>query len=159
MKLSLNGDTLKIAYSERMDVVLDSITRLIKSEIKRQYKSVRQFSEKSGIPYSTLSNALSKGIGGTSYDTVIKICQMLNLKQAYDADLTIFNDQFYEICAMLAALDERGVHTVKTILSVEYSRCTNGSSAPVVKAYNGLTVAGGSLGIDTNAEGEDAAND
>lgn len=138
---------------------MDSITKLIKSEIKRQYKSVRQFSEKSGIPYSTLSNALSKGIGGTSYDTVIKICQLLNLKQAYDADLTIFNDQFYEICAMLAALDERGVHTVKTILSVEYSRCTNGSSAPVVKAYNGLTVAGGSLGIDTNAEGEDAAND
>ena len=145
--------------SERVGVQLDSITKLIKSEIKRQYKSVRQFSEKSGIPYSTLSNALSKGIGGTSYDTVIKICQLLNLKQAYDADLTIFNDQFYEICAMLAALDERGVHTVKTILSVEYSRCTNGSSAPVVKAYNGLTVAGGSLGIDTNAEGEDAAND
>ena len=142
-----------------MDIVLDSITRLIKSEIKRQYKSVRQFSEKSGIPYSTLSNALSKGIGGTSYDTVIKICQMLNLKQAYDADLTIFNDQFYEICAMLAALDERGVHTVKTILSVEYSRCTNSSSAPVVKAYNGLTVAGGSLGIETMVEGEDAAND
>ena len=142
-----------------MDVVLDSITRLIKSEIKRQYKSVRQFSEKSGIPYSTLSNALSKGIGGTSYDTVIKICQMLNLKQAYDADLTIFNDQFYEICAMLAALDERGVHTVKTILSVEYSRCTNNISAPVVKAYNGLTVAGGSLGIETMVEGEDAAND
>jgi predicted transcriptional regulator len=159
LKLSLNGDTLKIAYSERMDVVLDSITRLIKSEIKRQYRSVRQFSEKSGIPYSTLSNALSKGIGGTSYDTVIKICQMLNLKQAYDADLTIFNDQFYEICAMLAALDERGVHTVKTILSVEYSRCTNSSSAPVVKAYNGLTVAGGSLGIETTVEGEDAAND
>ena len=142
-----------------MDVVLDSITRLIKSEIKRQYKSVRQFSEKSGIPCSTLSNALSKGIGGTSYDTVIKICQLLNLKQTYDADLTIFNDQFYEICAMLAALDERGVHTVKTILSVEYSRCTNSSSAPVVKAYNGLTVAGGSLGIETTVEGEDAAND
>ena len=145
--------------SERVGVQLDSITKLIKSEIKRQYKSVRQFSEKSGIPYSTLSNALSKGIGGTSYDTVIKICQMLNLKQAYDADLTIFNDQFYEICAMLAALDERGVHTVKTILSVEYSRCTNSSSAPVVKAYNGLTVAGGSLGIETIVEGEDAAND
>ena len=87
-----------MSYSlERMGVGLDSITKLIKSEIKRQYKSVRQFSEKSGIPYSTLSNALSKGIGGTSYDTVIKICKLLNLKQAYDADLTIFNDQFYEI--------------------------------------------------------------
>lgn len=138
---------------------MDSITKLIKSEIKRQYKSVRQFSEKSGIPYSTLSNALSKGIGGTSYDTVIKICKLLNLKQAYDADLTIFNDQFYEICAMLAALDEQGVHTVKTILSVEYNRCTNGNTAPAVKAYNGLSVAGGSIEIDGNIKDEDAANE
>ena len=52
---------------------MDSITNLIKSEIKRQYKSLRQFSEQSGIPYSTLSNALTKGIGGTSYDTVVKM--------------------------------------------------------------------------------------
>ena len=78
-----------------MGIDLDSITNLIKSEIKRQYKSVRQFSEKSGIPYSTLSNALSKGIGGTSYDSVINICIFFYLKQAYDADLTIFNNQFY----------------------------------------------------------------
>ena len=145
--------------SERWGIVLDSITKLIKSEIKRQYKSVRQFSEKSGIPYSTLSNALAKGIGGTSYDTVIKICKLLNLKQAYDADLTIFNDQFYEICAMLAALDERGVHTVKTILSVEYNRCTDGDEVPAVKAYNGLSVAGGSLDIDSSIECEDAADE
>lgn len=150
---------MMVYSSERLGVVLDSITKLIKSEIKRQYKSVRQFSEKSGIPYSTLSNALSKGIGGTSYDTVIKICKLLNLKQAYDADLTIFNDQFYEICAMLAALDEQGVHTVKTILSVEYNRCTNGNTAPAVKAYNGLSVAGGSIEIDGNIKDEDAANE
>ena len=62
--------------------MVDSITKLIKTEIKRQYKSVRKFSEESGIPYSTLSNALSKGIGGTSYDTVIRICKLLNLKQS-----------------------------------------------------------------------------
>ena len=140
-----------MSYSiERSDTVLDSITKLIKLEIKRQYKSVRQFSEKSGIPYSTLSNALSKGIGGTSYDTVIKICKLLNLKQAYDADLTIFNDQFYEICAMLAALDERGVHTVKTILSVEYNRCTNEDVSPSVKGYNGLSVASKGVSIDSS---------
>ena len=130
--------------------MVDSITKLIKSEIKRQYKSVRKFSEESGIPYSTLSNALSKGIGGTSYDTVIKICKLLNLKQAYDADLTIFNEQFHEICSMLAALDERGVHTVKTILSVEYNRCTNENSSPAVKGYNGLSVAGKGVNIDNS---------
>ena len=131
-----------------MDNMVDSITKLIKSEIKRQYKSVRKFSEESGIPYSTLSNALSKGIGGTSYDTVIKICNLLNLKQAYDADLTIFNEQFHEICSMLAMLDAPGVHTVKTILSVEYNRCTNEHATPVVKGYNGLSVAGKGVSID-----------
>lgn len=119
---------------------MDKITQLIKAEIKKQYKSVRQFSEKSGIPYSTLSNALSKGIGGTSYDTVIKICKLLNLKQAYDVDLTIFNDHCYEICSMLAALDEQAVHTLKTILSIEYQRCTSGKSSAEV--YNGLAMAG-----------------
>jgi len=121
---------------------LDSITILIRDEIKRQYKSVKKFSEVSGIPYSTLSNALSKGVGGTSYDTVIKICKLLNLKQVYDADLTIFNDQFYEICSMLSKLDVKGVHAVKSILTLEYNRCANAEeSSPVVKPFNGLIIA------------------
>ncbi len=51
-----------------MENEFDSITNLIKSEIKRQYKSLRKFSEESGIPYSTLSNALSKGIGFNTSD-------------------------------------------------------------------------------------------
>ena len=124
---------------------MDSITELIKSEVKKQYKSVRQFSEKSGIPYSTLSNAFSKGIGGTSYDTVLKICKMLNLKQVYDADLTIFNDKFFEVCSMLSELDEQGVHTVKTVLTVEYNRCKSAKEEPVVKSHNGLSFAGKSF--------------
>lgn len=121
---------------------MDSITNLIKTEIKRQYKSVRQFSEKSGIPYSTLSNALSKGIGGTSYDTVIRICNLLNLKHIYDADLTIFNEQFYDICQMLSELDEQGVHTVKTVLTIEHNRCKDNRENRQTRAFNGLSFAG-----------------
>ncbi len=124
-------------------MVLDGITQLIKSEIIKQYKSVRKFSEKSGIPYSTLSNALSKGIGGTSYETVIKICNLLNLKQAYDADLTVFNEHCYEICSMLSALDDHAIHTLKTILSVEYERCTNGKK--IHRPYERLSIAGPAL--------------
>ena len=33
---------------------MDSITGLIKSEIKRQYRTVMNFAKASGIPYSTL---------------------------------------------------------------------------------------------------------
>ena len=138
---------------------MNNLTDLIKAEIKRQYKSVRQFSEKSGIPYSTLSNALSKGIGGTSYDTVIKICKLLNLKQVYDADLTIFNDQFHEICSMLSALDKQGVHTVKTILSVEYNRCVNGKTTPSIKSFNGLSAAGKTLEVEKSFKGDLFANE
>ena len=120
---------------------MDSITLLISDEIKRQYKSVKKFSDASGIPYSTLSNALAKGIGGTSYDTVLKICKLLNLKQVYDADLTIFNDRFYEICSMLSELDEQGVHTVKTVLTIEHNRCTKHESDSTVKPFNGISFA------------------
>ena len=121
---------------------MDNITQLIKAEIKRQYKSVRKFSEKSGIPYSTLSNALSKGIGGTSYETVTKICKMLNLKQAYDVDLTLLNEHCYEIFTMLAALDKHAVYTLKNILSGEYE------SANVLEAFDSherVSIAGKSL--------------
>ena len=100
---------------------MDGITKMIKAEIKRQYKSVRQFSEKSGIPYSTLSNALAKGIGGTSYDTVNKILHLLQLHPV--------TDEVYELHAMMAALDEHAVHAVRHVLTVEYDRCTATATA------------------------------
>ena len=117
---------------------MDSITTLIKNEIKAQYKSLSKFSEASGIPYSTLSNALAKGIGGTSYDTVMKICHMLNLKQAYDSDLVLFNREFYDIYSKLTKLDDQGVHTVCAVLNAEYSRCASDEEEEVVKAFNGI---------------------
>lgn len=119
---------------------MDKITELIKEEIKRQYKSLNKFSEVSGIPYSTLANALSRGIGTMSYDTVIKICNLLNLKQAFDSDLTIFNAKFQDICNMLGCLDNEGVHTVETVLKVEYDRCTH-NGTPRLKSYNGIAMA------------------
>lgn len=117
---------------------MDSITLLIKNEIKKQYKSISKFSEASGIPYSTLSNALSKGVGGTSYDTVVKICQLLGIKQAYDSDLVLFNSEFHDIYTKLTQLDEQGVHTVCTVLNVEYNRCANEDKDASVKAFNGI---------------------
>lgn len=117
---------------------MDSITELIKNEIKSQYKSVRKFSEASGIPYSTLSNALAKGVGGTSYDTVVKICKILNIKQAYDSDLVLFNSEFHDIYSKLTTLDQQGVHTVCSVLNVEYNRCHSTDNEPVVKAFNGI---------------------
>lgn len=50
---------------------------LIKSEIKKQYKSLRQFSIAVNMPYSTIAIALEKGDKGIetmAYNSVITIC-------------------------------------------------------------------------------------
>ncbi len=52
---------------------------ILKTEILRQYRSVRQFAIEMGIPYSTLVTALERGIDGMAYGTVIKICDKLHL--------------------------------------------------------------------------------
>lgn len=117
---------------------MDNITELIKNEIKAQYKSLSKFSEASGIPYSTLSNALAKGIGGTSYDTVMKICRTLGLKQAYDSDVVLFNREFNDIYTKLTQLDDQGVHTVCAVLNVEYNRCKEKDSPANIRAFNGI---------------------
>ena len=63
---------------------------------------------------------------------------MLNIKQAYDSDIVLFNDEFHDIYSKLTQLDEQGVHTVCTVLNVEYSRCVDKESDSSVKAFNGI---------------------
>jgi len=52
---------------------------ILKQEILKQYRSVRQFAMELEIPYSTLVTALERGIEGMAYGTVIKMCDKLSL--------------------------------------------------------------------------------
>ena len=52
---------------------------ILKTEILKQYKSVRQFAIEMEIPYSTLVTALDRGSEGMAYGTVIRMCDKLNL--------------------------------------------------------------------------------
>lgn len=69
-----------------------SKAEILKSEILSQYKSVRQFSTKMNIPYSTLVTALDRGIEGMAYDTVIRICTELSLNPVDFTPLDEGND-------------------------------------------------------------------
>jgi len=114
---------------------MDVLTNLIKSEIKRQYKSVRNFSAASEIPYSTLANSLSKGVGLTSYDTVKKIMVLLGINPILEKNnLNFYNERYHVINEMLSKLDEKGMHTIETILNVEYARCC--PDQPMVASTN-----------------------
>lgn len=59
----------------------DKMTKaeILKKEILKQYRSVRQFAIEMEIPYSTLVTALERGIEGMAYGTVIKMCDKLSL--------------------------------------------------------------------------------
>ena len=52
----------------------------LRNLILDKYPSLRQFSVETDIPYSTLMTLLSRDIGGASFDTVIKICQTLDVE-------------------------------------------------------------------------------
>ncbi len=54
-------------------------SEILKKEILRQYRSVRQFALEMNIPYSTLVTTLERGIEGMAYGTVIKMCDKLCL--------------------------------------------------------------------------------
>ena len=66
----------------------------LKELIKKEYKSVRAFSNYSNIPYSTIDNIFKRGISGVSIQVVLKICMILNIdvEKIADDKLIIKND-------------------------------------------------------------------
>ena len=51
----------------------------LRNLILDKYISLRQFSIEADIPYSSLMTLLSRGIGGASFDTVVKICKAMEI--------------------------------------------------------------------------------
>src|SRR5699024_7668631 len=54
-------------------------TEILKRLIKDTGLNLKAFSEKAGIPYTTLRSMLERGIGNASVDNVIKICKTLGI--------------------------------------------------------------------------------
>jgi len=51
----------------------------LRNLILDKYPSLRRFSIECNIPYSTLITLLTRGVGGASFDVVIKICHKLEI--------------------------------------------------------------------------------
>lgn len=102
---------------------MDELTKIVRAEITRQYKSVRQFAFAVDIPLSTINSALHNGIGGSSYDTVVQICKTLGIKNANQDRAAYLTDETERLIMQYAALDDYGRHTVSAVSQVEYDRC------------------------------------
>lgn len=105
---------------------MDNFSELVFTEIKKQYHSVRKFAMEIGIPQTTIASALKNGIGGTSYDTVVKICKVLDIKLVnYDTPIKL-DDDTIDFLQKYNSLDHLGSHAVSSLLDLEYMRCIYG---------------------------------
>ena len=112
---------------------MEQLTAIIKAEIKNKYKSVRQFSIVSGIPQSTIISGLKKGVGGMSFDTVSKMCSLLDIKLSLNTSLCLDKEK-NELLEVFSKLDERGRNTVKSACVMELLRCRNISVLSIAAA-------------------------
>lgn len=61
----------------------------LRNQILDHYTSLRQFALYANIPYSSVLTLLSRGIGGASFDTVMRICHTLDMdpEQLYSTEI------------------------------------------------------------------------
>ena len=53
--------------------------QVLRWRILEEYASLRKFAAAADIPYSTLLTLLTRGVGGASFDTVLRICRALSM--------------------------------------------------------------------------------
>ena len=99
---------------------MDNLTKLVRDEISRQYRSVRQFAFSVDIPLSTINSALHNGVGGSSFDTVMRICKILGIKAMSDDAALYLTDDTERLLTQYAY----GRHTISSVMQVEYDRCS-----------------------------------
>ena len=110
-------------FTEKRGSDMDNLTKLVRDEITRQYRSVRQFAFAVDIPLSTINSALHNGVGGSSFDTVMRICKILGIKAMSDDAALYLTDDTEKLLTQYAKLDEYGRHTIASVMQVEYDRC------------------------------------
>ena len=103
---------------------MDNLTQIVRAEIARQYKSVRQFAFAVNIPLSTINSALHNGIGGSSYDTVVHICKTLGIQSVSYDNAHYLTEDALRLLEQYSRLDNYGRHTISSVMQVEYERCT-----------------------------------
>lgn len=102
---------------------MDNLTKVVRDEISRQYRSVRQFAFAVDIPLSTINSALHNGVGGSSFDTVMRICKILGIKAMSDDAALYLTDDTERLLTQYTKLDDYGRHTISSVMQVEYDRC------------------------------------
>lgn len=128
---------------------MDNLTKIVRTEISRQYKSVRQFAFVVNIPLSTINSALHNGIGGSSFDTVVQICRALGIKALSEDASSYLTEDTQKLVEQYSHLDDYGRHTISSVMQVEYDRCTELSAPKKGSTYKGISSVNVSAPVET----------
>lgn len=86
--------------------------RILEELIKEQGYNLKSFSEKCGIPYTTLYGIIKNGVGRASVDNIILICKNLGIKveelEKMASGNTTDTEPSYEKVELLIARDSKG---------------------------------------------------
>lgn len=115
---------------------MDELTQLIKKNIKLRYSSTRRFSEELGIPQTTIVSSIKNGVGGTAFTTVCKMCKALDIKFINGVYPVVVTDTTKNLIEKISKLDEKGLHTVATVLEMESIRCQTEAAAIALAERN-----------------------
>mgnify|MGYP003312675357 CR=1 FL=1 len=114
---------------------MNDLSQIISDEIKKQYKSVRKFADELGIAQTTIVSAIKNGVKGTAYETVIKMCEKLNIELVnYNSHIVMTNDVI-DLINMYNNLDEKGAHAVMAFASMEFNR-SKGNDDYIIQAIS-----------------------
>lgn len=110
----------------------------LKKLILSKFKSVKGFSEKANIPYTTVDSILKRGVGNANVINIIKMCQALNIdtdalsegqiKPRIENVNSLISKHEDNIIKKYRNLDEYGQEAIDNLLNTEYKRCSETSS-------------------------------
>lgn len=68
---------------------------IVEQLIRMSGYNIKEFSELAGVPYTTIRSIISRGIGNSSVDNVLKICSTLKITSEELEGLSKINDEEY----------------------------------------------------------------
>lgn len=92
----------------------------LRREILNRYKSIREFSAMTGIPYSTVDSVLKRGIKNSGVGTVIKIFSFLDIDVESISSGTLKHIDFFREIENSPGVDEStpGDEQEKSVMSL-----------------------------------------
>lgn len=110
-----------------------SIEQDLQAFILSKYKSISQFANDAGIPYTTVKGGLERGIMGMSIQNVIKMCRTLNIDVDKLSEGTIetvsrnipLDANEFNLINQYRVVDKYGKKLITDVAAHEYERCIN----------------------------------